>query len=166
MHKMLEPCGIIRVLTWDSGAVVPSTVEGILGTAWPRKVGLVVSGHVDVLCTGPTDWWLIAAGADVAALLERAKAACEGSAFCATDLSHAFVRVEIEGRESRALLAKGCAVDLYPSLFPSGRCVRTRFAGVPVIIRCIHESTFEGIVPSSYWDYLHSWLTDAAVEFS
>ena len=166
MHKVLEPCGIIRVQTWDSGAVVPPLAEGILGTVWPRKAGLVESGHVDVLCIGPTDCWLIAADPDVAKFLERFKAACEGSAFRATDLSQAFAQVEVEGSESQALLAKGCALDLHTSRFTSWRCVRVRFAGMPVILRCVRDSTFHCIVASSYRDYLISWLTDAALEFS
>jgi sarcosine oxidase, subunit gamma len=166
MHEVLELRGIIRVQTWDSEAVAPPAIEGTLGTAWPRKVGLVASGYVDILCTGPTDWWLFAAHPDVAAILEQLKTACMGSAFRVTDLSHAFGRIAVEGRESRMLLAKGCALDLHPARLPPEYCARTRLAGMPVIIRCVQESTFQCIVASSYRHYLLSWLTDAAVEFS
>lgn len=166
MHKVLESGGIIRVQTWNSDADTPATLEQMIGTAWPRKVGLSATGHVEVLCTGPTEWWLIADGPDVVALLTRLEAACEGSAFRATDLSHAFARLEIEGTESRMLLAKGCALDLHPSRFPSGRCTRTRLADMPVIVRCVQDSIFQCIVASSCRHYLLSWLSDAAVEFS
>jgi hypothetical protein len=47
----------------------------------------------------------------------------------------------------------------------SGRSARTRFAGMPVIVRCTRPSTFQCIVTASYCDYLASWLADAALEF-
>jgi heterotetrameric sarcosine oxidase gamma subunit len=166
LHRVLKAGGIIRLQTWDSDASIPRTVEQTLGIAWPRQVGLAASSHVDVLCTGPTDWWLFAPDADAAAALrEWLVVACRGSAFRATELSHAFVRVHIEGPESRVLLAKGSMLDLHPSRFLPGSCARTRFAAMPVIMRCIQESAFDCIVALSYLDYFLSWITDAAAEF-
>ena len=72
----------------------------------------------------------------------------------------------LDDPEARVLLAKGCALDLDRSRFPPGRCARTRFAGMPIILSRTQPSTFELILASSYGDYLFLWLTDAATEFS
>jgi sarcosine oxidase subunit gamma len=166
LKGLLDPRSIIRVQTWDSQAAAPSTVEQALGIAWPHETGACLSGRVDIICTGPADWLVIVPDPDGAELLQQLDEAFMGSPFRATNVSQALARIEIDGPDARVLLAKGCSLDLYPSCFPPGRCARTRFAGMPIIVRCIQQFTFECIVTSSYADYLRSWLTDAAMEFS
>ena len=165
-RSLLAPCSIIRVQTWDSLAAAPSRLEQALGIAWPNETGACLSGRVEIICAGPTDWLVIAPDPDGAELLQRLDEALVGSPFRATNVSQALSRFEIDGPEARVLLAKGCSLDLHPSHFPPCRCARTRFAGMPMIVRCIRQFTFECIVTSSYADYLRSWLTDAAIEFS
>jgi sarcosine oxidase subunit gamma len=164
--RVLDPCSIIRVQTWDSEAAASSKVEEALGIAWPNETGAIASGPADIICTGPTDWLVIAADNEATALLQRLGEAFEGSAFRATNMSQALARIEIDGPNARVLLSKGCALDLHPPRFLPGRCARTRFAGMPVIVCCTQPSTFECIVTLSYSEYLISWLADAALELA
>jgi sarcosine oxidase subunit gamma len=163
--RVLDPCSIIRIQTWDSEALAPSAVEEPLRIDWPRATGTAASGSADVLCVGPTDWLVVAADPDPTAWLQRLHAAFHDSPFCITNVSQALIRIQIEGPEVRYLLAKGCSIDLHPPLFPPGLSARTRFAGMPVIVRCVHHSTFECIVSRSFTDYFLSWSEDAALEF-
>jgi heterotetrameric sarcosine oxidase gamma subunit len=166
MHKgVLGPCSIIRIQTWDGEALVTPAVEDILGVAWPEKTGLVARGRADVICLGPTDWLVVAADPDASVWLPRFETVFEGSTFRATNMSQALVRIQVQGPEVCDLLAKGCAIDLYPPLFPPGRAVRTRLAGMPVIVSCTGTSSFELIVTQSYADYLLAWLADGELEF-
>src|ERR1700686_1345892 len=126
LKPLLDPCSIIRVQTWDSQAVVPSNVEQTLGTAWPQETGATASGSADIICTGPTDWLVIATDPEAAALLERLVEAFEGSPFRVTNVSSALGRVQLEGAHARTLLAKSCALDVHPQTFPPGQCARTR----------------------------------------
>jgi sarcosine oxidase, subunit gamma len=158
---------ISRVQTWDSTASVPLDVERALDVAWPTEVGTVTcASAADILCTGPTDWLVIATNEDLPGLREQLAAAFQGNPFRATDVSIALARIEINGPDSRDVLAKGCSLDLHPSRFPPGRCARTRFAAMPVVVRCTQANEFDCIVARSYRDYLLSWLEDAALEFS
>jgi sarcosine oxidase subunit gamma len=171
LSRVLEPCGIIRVQTWDSSVAGVSKPVGLakaeqaLGVTWPELVGATANGHADILCTGPTDWLVIAHDPDITGLLHGLGEAFEGSSFRVTNASHALSRIAIEDPDARVLLAKGTALDLDPTCFPPGRCARTRFADIPVIIRCMRMSAFELIFASSYHEYLISWLNDAAREF-
>jgi sarcosine oxidase subunit gamma len=164
-RRVLDPYSIIHVQTWESQPAPSSKVQGAWAVTWPEETGGVVSGPADIICTGPTDWFVIGNGPDSAALLTQLDKAFEGSSFRATNVSQGLVRIEIDGPRARDLLTKGCGLDLHPSRFPPGRCARTRFAGIPVIVRCIRESTFECMVASSYADYLLSWLNDVALEY-
>ena len=171
LSPVLQPCSIIRVQTWDSkltGLSKPAglaNAEQALGTTWPELVGTTANGHADILCIGPTDWLVIVPDPDVTGLLHELGEAFEGSSFRATNVSHALARLAIEDPDARALLTKGTALDLDPTCFPPGRCARTRFADIPLIVRCIRMPAFELIVASSYHDYLIAWLNDAAREF-
>jgi sarcosine oxidase subunit gamma len=166
MHKqVLGNCSILRIQTWDSSALVPAAVEDLLGVAWPIRVGFAATGRTDVICVGPSDWLVLWADVDARELLMHLQVALHGSAFRAANVSQALARIQLDGSEVRNLLAKGCSLDLDPPLFPCGRAVRTRFAGMPVIVRCISGPTFELIVAQSYSDFLLAWLTDAELEF-
>ena len=162
---LLDPCTFIRVQTWDSHATANQEVETVLGAPWPKQPGTIASGRVDILCIGPSEWLVTATDSDARVLHRKLEGAFGGSAFRATNVSHALVRIEVQGLEVRALLVKGCALDLHPSHFPPGRCARTRFAALPTVLRCTGPTNFECIVTSSYRDYLLSWLADAAEEF-
>lgn len=167
LKSLLDPCSIIRVQAWDCELPAPPVVEQVLDIAWPKATGAVATGgYADILCTGPTDWLIISTDPDIEPLLERLREAFECSAYRATNMSSALRRTQIEGTHARALLSKGCGLDVHPRTFPPGRCARTRLAGMPVIVRSTGESTFQCIVAASYGDYLDSWLADAALEFS
>jgi len=166
LKTVLGASSIIRIQSWDIQSAAPATIESALGVSWPRTTGTIARGRTDVLCIGPTDWLVLADNTDADAILRKwFDEALEGTSFRATNVSQALSRIEIKGPEVRDLLAKGCSLDLHPPIFPPGRVLRTRFAGMPVIIRCSGTSTFELIVARSYIDYLNLWLDDAALEF-
>lgn len=164
--RVLDACGLTRVQSWDLRQAPPSQAEEAVGVAWPNATGAVASGRADILCIGPTEWLVSAADSQAGSLLQALSDAFQGSTFRATDVSSALTRMEVEGAHARALLAKGCALDFHPQAFPPQRCARTRFAGMPMVIRCTQASRFECIVSLSCRDYVMSWLADAAAEFA
>jgi sarcosine oxidase subunit gamma len=161
MFKVLQPCTIIRVQSWELNCAIPAIADEAVGGAWPTAVGTTVRGKADVLCVGPTDWLVIAGDAHAESVLQLLRDGFRESALRATDLSSALTRVQVEGAQARELLSRGCSLDLHPTTFSPGRVARTRFAGMPVAIRCTELTTFECIVSSSYRDYLMSWFADA-----
>jgi sarcosine oxidase, subunit gamma len=158
--RTLDPCTIIRVQSWDVAASAPSTIHQVLGTAWPHVVGAVTTGVVDVLCTGPTDWLIVGVNPNASALCATLTKALFDTPLRATDISHAYTRLEFEGPDVCDFLLKGCSLDLHPTRFPIARCARTRFAGVPTVLRHQAPSTFEAIVSSSYQQYLLAWIAE------
>jgi sarcosine oxidase subunit gamma len=164
LKSLLPPCTMIRVQSWNGSAVVPSELEKTLGLAGPNQVGLVITGRADVMCLGPTDW-LVLAGLDDGALCRALSEVLAETTFRATELSQAFSRIEVKAPYVRDLLAKGCSLDLHPRLFQEGRALRTRFAGMPVVVRCTETVAFELVVTRSCTDFLFAWLDDAALEY-
>ena len=161
LSRMLDPCSIARVQSWDVAGTAP-TIDQVEGLIWPREVGAVAGGLVDVLCVGPAEWLVIGGNAESGELCEMLNRTLSLSPLRATDVSHAFFRVELEGSDVREILCEGCSLDLHPSHFPIGRCARTRFSGVPIVLRRHEPLRFEGIVASGYREYLQAWIADAS----
>jgi heterotetrameric sarcosine oxidase gamma subunit len=104
----------------------------------------------DALWLGP-DEWLVLGGRE-----EDYPDAC-----AAVDVSANRVCLELSGPEAADVLARGCALDLHPSVFPPGRCAQTLLARAQVILYRTDERTFRLLVRPSYADYLRAWLRDA-----
>lgn len=81
------------------------------------------------------------------------------------DLSGNRAILELTGPSARAVLEKGCHVDLHPRAFPVGHAVSTLVGPVPMIVHRAQEETFRLLPRSSFAQYTVRWLTDAMLEF-
>ena len=70
------------------------------------------------------------------------------------------------GPNARDVLAKGCPLDLHPSVFRPGDCAQTLLAKANVTLRCVDDApSYELTVRRSFADYAAPWLQDAALEY-
>ena len=160
--RTLKSCTIFRAQSWDAAATPPPAISQMVGTAWPHQVGAVATGLVDILCIGPTDWLILGISPNTGDLCANLGEALLETPLRATDISQAYTRLQFEGPDVHEFLLKGCSLDLHPSHFPIARCARTRFAGVPTVLRHHASSAFEAIVPVSYQQYLLAWIADTS----
>ncbi len=87
-------------------------------------------------------------------------------ATCAVvDHTHGVVGIHVSGPKSRALLAKGCSIDLEPSLFAVGACAATQMEHMGVHLRRAGEDDYELLVPTSQCGSFWHFLTEMALEF-
>lgn len=139
----------------------------IAGLELPAKVGTTVPGELCVLCTGPSDWLLVARQALSWPARGLIEADCARQSLAVVDLSSGLSVIEIEGDRARDLLSKGCGLDLDRSAFVYPRCARTRFAQVAVLIDALEDpDSFDLYVAASHTHHLNDWLYHAALEFS
>jgi len=103
----------------------------------------------DAIWLGP-DEWLVLGGREE----EHAGAAA------AVDVSANRVCLELAGDGAADVLARGCALDLHPSVFPLGSCAQTVVARAQVILYRTDDA-FRLLVRPSFADYLRAWLRDA-----
>ena len=81
----------------------------------------------------------------------------------AVDVSANRVCLELAGERAADVLARGCALDLHPSVFPPGRCAQTLVARAQVILYRT-EDAFRLLVRPSFADYVRAWLRDAGAQ--
>ena len=143
-------------------------VQSVTDLRLPGAAGASASGLlVSILWLGPDEWLVTShtqGGESLAASLRKALA---GVAAAVTDVGHARLVYAVSGSNARAVLGKGCALDLHERVFPLGRCAQSLLAKVPVIIhRSGAEPVFDLHVARSFRDYAWDWLQTAASEYA
>ena len=113
-----------------------------------------------VLRLGPDEWLVLTTTA------ERSMRASSLREFgSVTDVSAQRTVLALSGPRARDLLARGCAIDLHPSVAPVGTCVSTLLAQTGVIV-VVEPDELLLVVRSSFASYLAAWLADAATDLS
>jgi sarcosine oxidase subunit gamma len=150
----------------DPDSPAAARVATVLGAGLPAACGEVTgSGSHDALWLGP-DEWLVVTTTDAVALADQLAAAVGEDPGLALDVSANRTVLELSGPQARAVLEKGCPVDLHPRAFGPGRAVSTTLARVPVVLWQTGETSYRLLPRSSFADYVARWLLDAMVEFS
>ncbi len=105
----------------------------------------------DALWLGP-DEWLVLGGREQD----------YPDAWAAVDVSANRVCFELSGEGAADVLARGCALDLHPSVFPPGRCAQTLLARAQVILYRTSEEMFRVLGRPSFADYVRAWFRECS----
>jgi heterotetrameric sarcosine oxidase gamma subunit len=116
------------------------------------------------LWIAPDQWLLIDDTASSSQLIEDVRSRLGTVLHSATDASDALACFLVGGPATRRLLAMGSGVDFDRRSFEPGKCVRTRFAKLAVLIRAIEGDRFELFFDSSVAEYLEGWLRRAMAD--
>lgn len=145
----------VRATAANAGIVLPAAPN-----ATESRYGVVA------LWLGPGRWLAVMSETEPAALGRRLEAAFAAGAVV-FDVSHARTVMRVSGPATRALLAKGCRLDLHPRVFRTGACAQTNIGHFTVLLHGVDDNpTVDLYVSRSYAASFWEWLTEAAVEFS
>ena len=150
----------------EEGARIASVAGGL-----PARCG-EVSGKegVSVLWLGPSEFLVVAPeeahdslGGDLIGSLTAALGDAPGQV---VDLSANRTTFELTGPRSRAVLEKGCSLDLHPREFKAGTALSTEIGNIPVVLWKTGESSYRIFPRASFADFLGRWLLDAMREYA
>lgn len=150
-----------------------AAVSRVLGVDLPETPctfsrGTGPHGPVEVAWLGP-DEYLVLAQPGLQRTLESALREAIGGTHggAVVDVSAQRTTLALSGPKARDLLAHGCAIDLHPSVSPTGTCVQTLLAqaGIILLVRDADTAEFLLLVRGSFARYLAAWLVDAGVEY-
>ena len=144
--------------------------ESSLGQPLPVDPNTMTVGAHRIFWLGPDEWLIVTEQTGAAALLERLNNALSGVHAAVNDVSGGTVAMRVSGSGVRDLLAKGCTLDLHPSVFSVGSCAQSGLAKAGVLLGFADDMpTFELVVRSSFSDYVVRWLrhagSDCGIEF-
>lgn len=159
------PLSIVQIeARGDSVSELIAATEGAVGIAPSGEPNVARgTGAPRILGTGTGRWLVIEPESrDLASHLRTALP--DGAAV--TDLGHARTALRLEGRDARALLAKGTAIDLHPSVFPADESRMTGLFHASVLIDCRSPApVYDIYVHRSYAVHLFEMLLDGALEY-
>jgi sarcosine oxidase subunit gamma len=150
----------------DAGARLGTLTGGL-----PSVSGEVRgSGGTAVLWLGPSEFLLMAPaesheslGGDLPGALVEALGDGAGQV---VDLSANRTTFELSGPRARAVLEKGCSLDLHPRVFTSGTALSTEIGGIPAVLWKTAEETYRIFPRASFAEFLGRWLLDAMREYA
>lgn len=129
------------------------------GPSWASNDGFALIG------TAPGQWLAAVEGKTALALLAKLAAGLKGLATI-VDQSDGKAVLRISGPRARDTLAKGCSLDLHPSVFRPGKASTTPVALIDCVIWQVDQTpTYDLAVPTSFAESFWSWLTASAAEF-
>jgi methylglutamate dehydrogenase subunit D len=141
---------------------VAAKMASVTGLNEPKRV---TKNGFALIGTAPGQWLAVAESKEARALPAMLGVALKGLA-TVVDLSDGKAVLRISGPRVRETLAKGCSLDLHPSVFKPGSAATTPVALIDCVIWQIDETpTYDLAVPSSYAESFWSWLSASAAEF-
>jgi heterotetrameric sarcosine oxidase gamma subunit len=181
--KMAEPrdnrsalLGHLRAGNFPAGEQTPGVT---LAERWPlailqidrlpggpadRPAATQMPGVPPLLQVGPQRWLVVDHRDHLESLTASLATSLEG--FVVTDLSQARTVLRIGGGQARDVLAKGCALDLHPGVFPVGSCTATSVVGLAAVLVAVDDApTYDLHVARTYGQYVWEWICEAAAEY-
>ncbi|KNH16777.1 sarcosine oxidase subunit gamma [Arthrobacter sp. ZBG10] len=154
----------------DPGSEAGSRIASVVG-GLPARCGEVGgTERASVLWLGPSEFLMVAPeeahdslGGDLIGSLVAALGDAPGQV---VDLSANRTTFELTGPRARAVLEKGCALDLHPRTFTAGTALNTEVGFIPVILLKSGEESYRLFPRASFADFLGRWLLDAMREFA
>jgi sarcosine oxidase, subunit gamma len=161
----LRETPFLAQLAVRANEVLPGIAE-VLGTALPQAPNTWASGRdCDALWLGPDEWLVVAGDARREALGAALRRALAARHHAVVDLSANRAVLELSGKDARAILAKGCTLDLRAAAFRAPHCAQTLVARTQVLVQAMSDRpVFRLFVRNSFAPYLALWLLDAATE--
>lgn len=157
---------LLRDVVWvaarrGEAAALAGALETWAGVAAPGPLRCAEQGGRRLIWAQPGAWHAVAdrgapgvLAADIAAAL--------GAAAMVVDRGHGFAAFRLHGAGARAVLARGCRLDLHPSACPPGFATATLLG--PFDATLVHgpaDGTFEMLVAATFARAFTEWLAHA-----
>ncbi len=147
----------------DRTEALNAALLATLGVALPVSSSAVLRhGRHQLYRIAADQYWIVTGDSTVPAALAKALPADVASL---TALSHARVRIALQGSAAVALLGKLVAVDLRPQSFAVGSFAQTGLHHVGVLLERLGPDSFELYVLRTFAASTWEWLLDAALPF-
>ena len=127
-----------------------------------KPLSVVTNSDTRILWNGPKNWLLVSTKKN---LLKNILQNFKETDFAITDLSHSRAIIEIEGKEVKEVLKKGCPFNF--NTLEKNNSINSTYNGIALTIDMIDENPFRTriFVLRSFGESLYHSITDASLEF-
>ena len=152
---------IVQIVQYkNSSALIKDiNIDGVNLTNEALKVSC--NNDTRILWCGPKNWLLVSTKKD---LLKNIHQTFKETDFAITDLSHSRAIIDLDGKNSKEILKKGCPFNF--NELEKGNCVNSIFHGITITIDMIDDSPNKVrlFALRSFGESLYHSITDACLE--
>jgi len=149
-----------------------AAVAEAVGMAPPAEAltAITRSGRT-ILWMGPDEWLVVAPAEDREQLPAELDSALASMHAATVEVGESMTVIALAGPRAGDVLAKGCTINLHPSVFGPGNVVRTLLAKTGIVLHQLSDTpsgetpTYEIYIHRSFADYAWRWLADAGLEY-
>ena len=153
---------IVQIVHYKNSAVLIESVD--IDNLKLKDEPLRVNSNNDtrILWNGPRNWLVVSTKKN---LLENILQNFKDTDFAVTDLSHSKAVIEIEGKDVKEVLKKGCPFNF--NTLEKNNSINSTYNGLALTIDMIDESPFKVRIFAlrSFGESLYHSITDASLEF-
>jgi sarcosine oxidase, subunit gamma len=147
----------------ERAALTAMEAAVLRGIRWPCYPNTTAGRDPFIWWLGPERWLVSSEESRAPELIVDLRAATEGHLAAIVDISDSLTFIQLVGKAARELLARGTSLGLDDRALGPGRCARTRFANLPVLLRPLEENAYELLVDRSEAQFLLDWLRDSSL---
>ena len=127
-----------------------------------EPLSVVSNNDTRILWNGPKNWLLVSTKKD---LLKNILQNLKETDFAVTDLSHSKAIIEIEGKDVKEVLKKGCPFNF--NLLKKNNSINSTYNGIALTIDMLddHPDKVRLFALRSFGESLYHSITDASLEF-
>lgn len=156
----------LKIQPVDGGMVmVQSSLNGLV-KSMPKFGDLTAKDGELILSIMPDIWLILCDFPKVKTHLKKHQKSTAKQTIVTTDMSDQYLQMNLSGKHARALLAKGCELDLSPEKFTKNRAARTLLAHQNVVIWRTENEDLSLLIDASFAEHLWLWLEGATLEYS
>jgi heterotetrameric sarcosine oxidase gamma subunit len=125
-------------------------------------LGVVSNNDTRILWNGPKNWLLVSTKKD---LLKNISEVFKEADFAVTDLSHSKAIIEIEGKDAKEILKKGCPFNF--NILKKNNSINSTYNGMSFTVDMIENDPdkIRLFALRSFGESLYYSITDASLEF-
>ena len=153
---------IILIVQYKNSSILIEDIDIDNLTLKNDTFSVVSNNDTRILWSGPKNWFLISTKKD---LLKNILQVFKDTDFAVTDLSHSRAIIELEGKNAKEVLKKGCPFNF--NILEKNNCVNTIFNGITFTVDMIDDKPdkIRLFALRSFGESLYHSITDASLEF-
>ena len=153
---------IVQIVQYKNSTVSFESIEIDSLKLKNTQLSVVSNNDTRILWNGPKNWLLISTKKD---LLKNISEVFKETDFAVTDLSHSKAIIEIEGKDAKEVLKKGCPFNF--NILKKDNSINSTFNGIAFTVDMIESDPdkIRLLALRSFGESLYHSITDASLEF-
>ena len=153
---------IVQIVQYKNSSVLIESIDIDGLKLKDEPLNVINNKDTRILWNGPKNWLLISIKKD---LIKDILQNFEGSDFAVTDLSHSKAIIEIEGKETKEVLKKGCPFNF--NTLKKNNSINSTYNGIAFTVDMLdnNPNKVRLFALRSFGESLYHSITDASLEF-